>query len=127
MNNKKVNHKLIFISLRFFIVEISILIKSPVFLLLTIFGNALIGLFSTVFYMIESGKNPKIHAFIDALWWGFATATTTGYGDITPVTLQGKILGILLMLTGMALFAMFTALFAETILTSSNKLKLNSD
>ncbi len=61
---------------------------------------------------------------MDALWWGFATATTTGYGDITPVTLAGKFLGILLMLTGMAIFAMFTALFAETILASSKQNKI---
>lgn len=81
----------------------------------------MIGLFSLVFYWLESGINPKLHGFIDALWWGFATATTTGYGDITPATLQGKILGIFLMLAGLALFAMFTALFAETILASSRR------
>lgn len=118
------NHpKHIFISLKFFVVEMFILIKSPVFILLTILGNSLIGLFSLVFYLIESTVNTKIHSFIDALWWGFSTATTTGYGDITPVTSQGKILGILLMLTGMALFAMFTALFADTIITSSKQNK----
>lgn len=100
------------------------LIKSPVFILLTILGNSLIGLFSLVFYLFESSVNHKIRGFIDALWWGFSTATTTGYGDITPITTQGKFLGILLMLTGMALFAMFTALFADTIITSSKKNKL---
>jgi voltage-gated potassium channel len=100
-----------------------VLIRSPVFILLTLFGNSLIGLFSLVFYYFESSVNPKIHQFIDALWWGFSTATTTGYGDITPVTFQGKILGMLLMLTGMALFGMFTALFAEAILTSSKQYK----
>ncbi|MDD4974518.1 MAG: potassium channel family protein [Bacteriovorax sp.] len=117
---KKLNHILI---LKYFVLEMLILIKSPVFIVLTIFGNSLIGLFCLIFYMIESEVNPKIHSFIDALWWGFSTATTTGYGDITPVSIQGKILGILLMLTGMALFAMFTALFAEKILTSSKRSK----
>ncbi len=116
---KHISHKHILISFKIFITEMVMLIKSPVFILLTILGNSLIGLFSVIFYWIESAANPKIHHFIDALWWGFATATTTGYGDITPVTLAGKILGIILMLTGMALFAMFTALFAETILSSS--------
>ena len=120
----KSNHqtsKNIFINLKSFVTEMITLIRSPVFLLLTILGNSLIGVFSFIFYAFESQVNPKILSFIDALWWGFATATTTGYGDITPVTTQGKILGILLMLTGMALFGMFTALFAETILTSSRK------
>ena len=111
-------------NLNYFLVEMGSLIRSPVFLLLTILGNSLIGLFSTAFYLLEADVNPKIKSYIDAIWWGFATATTTGYGDITPVTTQGKILGILLMLTGMALFGMFTALFAETILTSSRKNKV---
>ena len=122
MNKKRTPHQKIFISLRFFISEMIILIKSPVFLLLTIMGNLMIGVFSCVFYWIEYGKNPHINAFIDALWWGFATATTTGYGDITPVTTGGKILGMVMMLSGMAIFAMFTALFAETILNSSRSL-----
>lgn len=99
------------------------LIHSPVFIMLTVFGNSLICLFSFVFYLIESPSNPKIKSFIDALWWGFSTATTTGYGDITPTTTPGKVLGIFLMLTGMALFGMFTALFAETILTSARHKK----
>jgi len=60
---------------------------------------------------------------MDALWWSFATATTTGYGDITPVTDTGKILSIILMLVGLALFSMYTALFAEAILMSRKKLK----
>lgn len=123
MENKKNVHEHIIISLKFFLSEMFLLVKSPVFLLLTIIGNSLIGLFSLVFYFLEKDLNQKLHTFIDALWWGFSTATTTGYGDITPATNLGKFLGILLMLTGTALFAMFTALFAETILASSRQHK----
>ena len=119
MDQKKRTPKHILSSFNFFAVEMTSLIRSPVFILLTILGNSLIGLFSLIFYLFESSINPKVHSFIDALWWGFSTATTTGYGDITPITIQGKILGIVLMLTGMAIFAMFTALFAETILTNT--------
>lgn len=123
MSEERNSTKHILISFKFFLREMILLIKSPVFLLLTILGNSLIGLFATVFYFLEVNHNPRIAHFIDALWWGFATATTTGYGDITPVTFPGKMLGILLMLTGMAFFAMFTALFADTILTSTRKNK----
>ena len=123
MSQHRPTGRLVIVGLRLFFAEVFLLIKSPVFILLTLLGNTLIGLFSFVFFLIESGINPKLHSFIDALWWGFATATTTGYGDITPVTFQGKILGILLMLTGTALFAMFTALFAETILANTRQNK----
>ena len=119
MDQKKNTSDHIIISFKSFVTEMGVLIKSPVFILLTILGNLLIALFSFVFFLIESPTNTKIHSFIDALWWGFSTATTTGYGDITPTTLVGKLLGILLMLSGLAIFAMFTALFAEAILTSS--------
>lgn len=108
-----------------FLREMKALVKSPVFLLLTLFGNLYICLISFVFYQIETEANPKIENYVDALWWGFSTATTTGYGDITPMTTAGKFLGILLMLSGMALFGMFTALFAETILTSARHKKTN--
>jgi voltage-gated potassium channel len=123
MENKQTS-RLIIVSFKVFIIEIAQLVRSPVFILLTILGNLLISLFSLVFYLVEQNHNAKLQHFMDALWWGFATATTTGYGDITPVTIVGKILGIVLMLTGMALFAMFTALFAETILASTKKKNL---
>lgn len=121
MNHNKQTTKHIIIGFKLFVSEMVILIKSPVFLLLTILGNLLIGFFSLLFYFVETPQNSKIHGLMDAIWWGFSTATTTGYGDITPVTLKGKILGILLMLTGTAIFSMFTALFAETILTSTRQ------
>lgn len=123
MNKKNYTHRHVLISLRVFILEMLELAVSPIFILLTFLGNLLIVGFSCIFYLIELEKNPKIHSFLDALWWGFATATTTGYGDITPVTNQGKVLGILLMLSGTALFAMFTALFAEAIITGVKQKK----
>jgi voltage-gated potassium channel len=101
---------------QFFVKEIFIVIRSPVFILLTIIGNGFICLSSLAFYFLEKDANPKLQHFIDALWWSFATATTTGYGDITPVTMAGKLLGICMMLMGLALFSIYTALFAEIIL-----------
>lgn len=109
--------------IRYFLYEIKAMFTSPSFIFLTIVGNGLIVLTGYVFYLLENPLNPKVARFIDALWWSFATATNTGYGDITPATDAGRILGILLMLMGMALFSMYTALFAEIILTSRKKFK----
>lgn len=109
-------------NLNVFTKEILFLVKSPSFILLTLIGNSLILLSGTMFYFLEMGVNPTIHSFFDAVWWSFSTATTTGYGDITPATIPGKILGILLMLMGTALFAMYTGLFAEIVLTNAKKL-----
>lgn len=92
------------------------LIFSHSFLVVTIFGNSVITIFSLIFYWIEKEDNYLVASILDAFWWGFSTATTVGYGDIVPVTAAGKVLGICLMLLGTALFATFTALFAQTIL-----------
>jgi voltage-gated potassium channel len=108
-----------------FVLQIIALMKNPYVMLLTLIGNSSIILASTLFYHLEKDVNKNVGSIIDALWWGFATATTTGYGDITPVTHIGKALGICLMLAGTALFAMFTALFAEIILVSKTWDKIN--
>ncbi len=108
-------------NIHFFGREVYSLVKSPVFIMLTILGNGLIGISGAIFYYLEKDENQRLDYFIDAIWWAFSTATTTGYGDITPVTGYGKILGILLMLMGTALFAMYTGLFAEIILTNSRR------
>lgn len=106
--------------------EVFLLLKSPVFIVLTFVGNSVIGLSAGLFFYFESGVNPKLRHYIDALWWSFSTATTTGYGDITPVTTEGKVLGIFLMLMGTALFAMYTGLFAEIILTNGRRSRLHT-
>lgn len=89
---------------------------SPHFIVITVLGNALIVLFSYIVCEYEQALNPKINSVLDSIWWGYATATTVGYGDIVPVTTVGRLLGIFLMLTGTALFATYTALFAQAIL-----------
>jgi voltage-gated potassium channel len=103
---------------KLFITEIRLLLSSPFFILLSILGNGLILISCYLFWLIEHEINPNLSSYMDALWWGFATATTTGYGDITPVSHAGKFLGIFLMLVGLALFSMYTALFAEIIISS---------
>lgn len=114
----------IFSNLHSFSREVFILVRSPVFIMLTVVGNGMIGLSGVIFYLLEKDTNPRMHHLMDAIWWSFSTATTTGYGDITPVTIKGKVLGILLMLMGTALFAMYTGLFAEIVLTSSKKTRV---
>lgn len=98
-------------------------IFSRSFFLLTFLGNSFVFSFAAFFYKWEGPHHPKINSYLDSLWYCFSTATTVGYGDITPITSLGKILGIFLMLVGTALFAMYTALFAEAIMEMNASLE----
>jgi voltage-gated potassium channel len=92
------------------------LVVSVPFLTISFFGNAIVFLFATIMFFIEKDINPKMASFIDALWWSFSTTTTVGYGDIIPLTVPGKIVGMVLMLIGVAVFGIYTALFARAII-----------
>jgi voltage-gated potassium channel len=61
-----------------------------------------------------AGANIKTPS--DALWWGYVTITTVGYGDRFPVTLSGRIIGIFLLTAGVALFSVFTGFIANAFL-----------
>jgi voltage-gated potassium channel len=52
------------------------------------------------YFEIEGGVNPHVKSFGDALYYSFITASTVGYGAVTPVTQEGKILtGVLIFLS----------------------------
>ncbi|QKS72160.1 potassium channel protein [Paenalkalicoccus suaedae] len=57
-------------------------------------------------YLMEPESFPTIP---DGMWWAFVTITTVGYGDLVPVTQGGRLIAVLLMLTGIALFSFFLA------------------
>ena len=48
-------------------------------------------------------------SFSDGLWWSFVTATTVGYGDISPSTIPGRIIATVLMLVGIGLIGSLTS------------------
>jgi voltage-gated potassium channel len=64
-------------------------------------------------YVAERGANDAIGSFGDALWWAIVTATTVGYGDVSPVTLQGRVIAVFLMITGIGVIGVFTATVAS--------------
>lgn len=72
---------------------------------------------SAVFVAESSAPHGTIRGFGDALWYGLATITTIGYGDVTPVTPAGRIASIVLMFGGVGLVSVFTATFASVLVT----------
>lgn len=80
-------------------------------LLITIFIIML--LFGIIIHFIEPSQFPNI---FDGAWWAFVTAATVGYGDYVPLTYLGKVIGILLILSGGGLLTYYiTAISATSI------------
>ena len=70
--------------------------------------------FSTLMYFVEGDDQPiKLGNIPLALWWGMETLTTVGYGDVHPVTGPGRVLGSLIMLLGIAMFALPAAILGS--------------
>lgn len=75
-----------------------------------IFARILFTLFTIIFiysgliYQVEHPVNSeKFATFLDAVYFSVATMTTVGYGDITPISELGRLLAVLMILSGIAL------------------------
>ena len=72
---------------------------------------------TTLIVEVESeAATPLIKNGGDAIWWALSTVTTVGYGDMYPVTTQGRFLAALLMMVGIALFGSISAFVTSKII-----------
>ena len=58
-------------------------------------------------------RGGTIHSYGGALWWSVVTITSVGYGDQYPVTIAGRAVAVVLMITGIALFGVVAAAIAS--------------
>jgi voltage-gated potassium channel len=49
----------------------------------------------------------------DAMWWAIVTITTVGYGEYFPLTFVGRVIGVLVMLTGIGTAVIIVTIFSE--------------
>ena len=68
---------------------------------------------AVVAYYAEHPVNPEFATFGDSLWWAIVTLTTVGYGDIVPVTTTGRIVAVMIMLTGVAVLGLLAGTLAS--------------
>ena len=69
----------------------------------------MIGLGAIGIFAVERGQNNNIQSIGDALWWAVVTTTTVGYGDVSPVIGEGRLIAVSLMVVGIGFIGVFTA------------------
>ena len=68
---------------------------------------------ATMAHMLERAQQPAAFGNIpEALWWAVVTLTTTGYGDVVPQTVGGRMVGSLVMVSGILVLALMTGILA---------------
>ena len=71
-----------------------------------------------VMYYVERDAQPDVFSNIgDGFWWSIVSFTTTGYGDIYPITGLGKLLGSFISLIGIAMIAIPTAIISSSFIS----------
>lgn len=67
-------------------------------------------------YFFERSESQSLYKNIwDGIWWGFVTISTTGYGDKFPVSTLGRIMGIVIMLSGMVVTVTISGTIASIL------------
>ncbi|MFT2008447.1 ion transporter [Pontibacter sp. 13R65] len=88
--------------------------KREELLLSIVFTFFLLLFTSTIMYYVENEAQPDAFASIpETMWWSIATLTTVGYGDIYPLTPLGKLLGGIIAVLGIGLFALPAGILAS--------------
>jgi voltage-gated potassium channel len=77
---------------------------------------------STGMYFLERHAQPVAFGSVPAsAWWALSTLTTVGYGDVVPSTPLGKVLGGVVMLLGVGMFALPIAIISTGFAQESNR------
>ena len=86
--------------------------RAPIASVLILFAILLM-IAATAAHMLERVRQPEQFGSLPgAMWWAVVTLTTTGYGDVVPLTVGGKMIGATLMISGIIVLALMTGVLA---------------
>jgi len=72
--------------------------------------------------------DPKaIHSLGEGLWWAVQTVTTVGYGDVVPTSPLGRIVGVAVMITGIAFLTVTTAAITNLFIEQARRRRSTAD
>ena len=77
------------------------------------------------FYVFEETHNSHITTLFDAFYWAMVTISTVGYGDISPVTHEGKAISMIIIVSGIAMISFVTSVIVSAFSEKLDELKEN--
>ena len=83
------------------------------------FVVTLVTILGSIMYIVEGGANPQFSSIPTSVYWAIITVTTVGFGDITPITVPGKIITSGMMLIGYAVIAVPTGIVISSMQQSA--------
>jgi voltage-gated potassium channel len=86
--------------------------RAPIASVLIVFAILLMSAATGAHIVERDGQPQQFGSLPNAMWWAVVTLTTTGYGDVVPLTAMGRIIGSLLMISGIAVLALMTGVLA---------------
>ena len=76
--------------------------------------SGLLFLAASAIYFVEGDDQPDKYGNIPlSLWWALVTFTTVGYGDVVPMTVEGRLVGAVVMIFGLAFYAIPIGIIAS--------------
>ena len=75
---------------------------------------------SLIFYQAEHAVNPQVDTYWTALWWAGMNMGTAGC-DVSPMTVAGRIVGVVLPIAGMIIFPLFTVYLTDYVKRHSSR------
>ena len=95
--------------------ESTFLLASLLILATILFGSI------AVLHYEKDAPGAQIRDAHDAIWWSVVTITTVGYGDCVPVTRDGKIIAMIMMLVGVVMFGAYTGFITAWFITGDKQ------
>ena len=87
-----------------------------------LFVLILVTIIGTLMFMVEGGQPGTQFTDIGtSIYWAIVTLTTVGYGDITPVTIVGRLLSSLVMILGYTIIAVPTGIVSATMIDETKR------
>ncbi len=74
-------------------------------------------------YVFEQRTNPNINSLFDAMYWALVTISSVGYGDISPITPAGRVVSMIIIVSGIAMISFVTSIIVSAFSEKLNELK----